>query len=80
MPSGADVDQWLPFSHIVLANFCRWTLDIFHGASPAHRQAYLDEHGSRLNRREQHEDIFRRLFNRCVLYTAPAPDSLLTAT
>jgi len=36
MPTGADVDQWLPFSHIVLADFKRWTLDIFHGVSPAH--------------------------------------------
>jgi len=25
LPSGADIDRWLPFSHIVLSNFKRWT-------------------------------------------------------
>src|SRR5665647_3022098 len=79
-PTGADIDQWLPWSHIVLSNFKRWTLDIFHGVSPAHLQAYLDEYCYRLNRRGQREDIFRRLLNRCVLYGAPAPYSLLTGT
>jgi len=80
LPSGADIDRWLPWSHIVLSNFKRWALDIFHGVSPAHLQAYLDEYCYRLNRREQREDIFRRLLNRCVLYGAPAPYSLLTGT
>ena len=80
MSTGADVDQWLPFSHIVLANFKRWTLDIFHGVSPAHLQAYLDEYCYRLNRRRQREDILRRLLNRCVLYGSPAPYSLPTGT
>jgi len=80
LSTGADIDQWLPWSHIVLSNFKRWTLDIFHGVSPAHLQAYLDEYCYRLNRREKREDIFRRLLNRCVLYGAPAPYSLLTGT
>jgi hypothetical protein len=40
---GGDIDAWLPFSHIVLSNFKRWAPDIFHGVSPAHLQAYLDE-------------------------------------
>jgi len=80
MSTGADVDEWLPFSHIVLSNFKRWTLDIFHGVSPKHLQAYLDEFCYRLNRREKREDIFRRLLNRCVLYGTPATYSLLTGT
>ena len=80
LPTGADIDQWLPWSHIVLSNFKRWTLDIFHGVSPAHLQAYLDEYCYRLNRREKREDIFRRLLNRCLLYGAPATYSLLTGT
>jgi transposase-like protein len=80
LSSGADVDEWLPLSHIVLANFKRWTLDVFHGVSPSHLQAYLDEFCYRLNRRGQREDIFRRLLNRCVLYSGPAPYSLLTGT
>jgi hypothetical protein len=70
LPAGADVDQWLPWSHIVhtcspTSSVC-WTPDVFHGVSPAHLQAYLDEYCDRLNR--------------CVLYTDPAPYSLLTAT
>ena len=76
LPSGADIDAWLPWSHIVLSNFKRWTLDIFHGVSPAHLQAYLDEFCYRLNRRSQRLDLFRRILNRCLLYTEPAPYSL----
>ena len=80
LPTGADIDQWLPWSHIVLSNFKRWTLDIFHGVSAGHLQAYLNEYCYRLNRREQRQDLFRRVLNRCVLYIAPAPYSLLKAT
>ena len=78
-PTGADIDQWLPWSHIVLSNFKRWTLDIFGGVSQKHLQAYLDEYCYRLNRRDQRQDLFRRVLNRCVLYTEPATYSLLTA-
>ena len=79
LPTGVDIDAWLPWSHIVLSNFKRWTLDIFGGVSQKHLQAYLDEYCYRLNRRDQRQDLFRRVLNRCVLYTAPAPYSLLTA-
>jgi len=65
-PRGLDIDRWLPWSHIVLCNFKRWTLHSFHGVSPGHLQAYLDKYCYRLNR--------------CVLYTDPAPYALLTAT
>ena len=75
-----EIGSWLPWSHIVLSNFKRWTLDIFHGVSPAHLQAYLDEYCYRLNRRQQRPDLFRRLLNRCLLYTAPTPYSMLKAT
>jgi len=80
MSTGADIDVWLPWSHIVLANFKRWTLDVFHGVSSKHLQAYLDEFCYRLNRRDEREDLFRRVLNRCLLYTGPAPYSLLTGT
>lgn len=80
LPAGVDIDEWLPWSHIVLSNFKRWTLDVFHGVSPAHLQAYLDEFCYRLNRREQRQDLFRRVLNRCLLYTGPATYALLTAT
>ena len=76
----SDIDAWLPWSHIVLANFKRWTLDIFHGVSPAHLQAYLDEFCYRLNRRDKRPDLFRRILDRCLLYTEPVTYSLLTAT
>ena len=78
LPTGPDIDAWLPWSHIVLSNFKRWTLDVFHGVSPAHLQAYLDEFCYRLNRRSQRLDLFRRLLNRCLLYTGPATYALLT--
>ena len=79
LASGDDIDEWLPWSHIVLANFKRWLLDIFHGVSPAHLQAYLDEFCYRLNRRGERLDLFRRVLNRCLLYTEPATYSLLIA-
>jgi transposase-like protein len=78
LPTGADIDAWLPFSHIVLSNFKRWTLDAFHGVSAAHLQAYLDEFCYRLNRRSQRHDLFRRILNRCLLYTQPVTYALLT--
>jgi len=56
----------------VLSNFKRWTLDIFHGVSPGHLQAYLDEYCYRLNRREQRKDLFRRVLKRCVLLHRPS--------
>jgi len=55
-------------------------LDIFHGVSPAHLRAYLDEYCYRLNRRQQRVDIFRRLLDRCLLDTAPATYAMLKAT
>lgn len=79
LATGADIDDWLPWSHIVLSNFKRWTLDAFHGVSPAHLQAYLDEFCYRLNRRGQRHDLFRRILNRCLLYTEPTTYALLTA-
>ena len=33
----------------------------------------------RLNRRAQRDDLFRRILNRCLLYTEPATYALLTA-
>lgn len=80
MKTGKDIDEWLPWSHIALSNFKRWTLDAFHGVSPEHLQAYMDEYCYRLNRRSQRLDLFRRIINRCVRYSTPTPYSLLTAT
>jgi len=60
LPTGADIDQWLPWLHIVPSNFERWALDVFQGVSPAHLQAYLDEFCYWLNRRDRREDPVRR--------------------
>jgi transposase-like protein len=79
LPSGGEIDAWLPFSHIVLSNFKRRTLDVFHRVSAAHLQAYLDEFCYRLSRRRE-GDLFRRILNRCLLYTEPATYALLTGT
>jgi hypothetical protein len=61
------------------AYFKRWTLDVFHGVSPRHLQSYLDEFCYRLNRRDARLDLFRRILNRCLLYTPPTTYSELIA-
>ena len=71
--------ELLPWAHIVISNFKRWQLDVFHGVSAAHLQSYLDEFCYRLNRRGQRLDLFRRILNRCVLHTPSTPYSQLIA-
>lgn len=66
-----SASELLPWAHIVISNFKRWRLDVFHGVSAAHLHSYLDEFYYRLNRRDQRLDLFRRILNRCVLYTPP---------
>jgi len=72
--------ELLPWTHIVISNFKRWQLDVFHGVSAAHLQSYLDEFSYRLNRRGQRLDLFRRILDRCVLYTPPTTYAQLIAT
>jgi len=69
--------ELLPWVHIVISNFKRWQLDVFHGVSAAHLQSYLDELCYRPNRRDARLDLFRRILNRCVLYTPPTTYSEL---
>jgi transposase-like protein len=71
--------ELLPRAHIVISNFKRWQLDVFRGVSAAHLQSYLDEFCYRLNRRDARDDLFRRILNRCVLYTPPTTYSQLIA-
>ena len=73
-----DAARNLPWAHMTISNFKRWVLDIFHGVSSKHLQSYLDEFCYRLNRRKQRTDLFRRLLNRCVLYTGPVTYAQLT--
>jgi len=69
----------LPWAHLMISNFKRWIVDIFHGVSAKHLQGYLDEFCYRLNRRWQRTDIFRRVLNRCARYTTPVSYAQLTA-
>lgn len=75
-----NASQILPWVHIIAGNFKRWVLDAFHGVSPKHLQAYLDEFCYRLNRRYQRTDLFRRILNRCSLYATPITYAELTAS
>jgi transposase-like protein len=70
----------LPWVHVIISNFKRWILDIFHGVSPKHLQVYLDEFCYRLNRRYHRLDLFRRILNRCVRYASPVTYAQVTAT
>lgn len=72
--------ELLPWVHVVIGNFKRWILDVFHGVSPKHLQSYLDEFCYRLNRRRVRTDLFRRVLNRCLLYTEPVTYAQLTAS
>lgn len=72
--------ELLPWVHVVISNFKRWILDVFHGVSPKHLQSYLDEFCYRLNRRHQRTDLFRRILNRCLRYTEPVTYAQLTAS
>ena len=40
--------ELLPWAHIVISNFKRWQLDVFHGVSAAHLRSCLDEFCYRL--------------------------------
>ena len=75
-----DASKFLPWVHITISNFKRWILDVFHGVSPKHIQAYLDEFCYRLNRRWQREDLFRRVLNRCSRFATPVTYAQLTAS
>jgi len=78
-PTPQAASELLPWSHIAISNFKRWQLDVFHGVSPQHLQSYLDEFCYRLNRRGERLDLFRRILDRCVLYTPPTTYAQLIA-
>jgi len=80
LDSPEDASKVLPWVHIIISNFKRWILDTFHGISPKHLQAYLDEFCYRLNRRWHRSDLFRRILNRCLRFTAPVTYQQLIAS
>ncbi len=77
---GSKAHELLPQVHLVISNFKRWILDVFHGVSAKHLQSYLDEFCYRLNRRYARTYLFRRVLNRCARFTGPVTYAELTAT
>ncbi|MHB1412779.1 MAG: IS1595 family transposase [Thermoleophilia bacterium] len=80
MEGAENPAELLPWTHIVISNFKRWILDVFHGVSAKHLQSYLDEFCYRFNRRAQRTDLFRRVLNRCARFTEPVTYAQLTAS
>ena len=72
--------ELLPWVHVVISNFKRWILDLFHGVSPKHLQSCLDEFCHRLNRHRLRTDLFRSILRSCVRYTEPLTYAQLTAS
>jgi transposase-like protein len=58
-PSVAE--EWLPMIHLVFSNLKSWLLGTYHGVSPQHLQAYLNEFAFRFNRRFYPFNAFRSL-------------------
>lgn len=56
-----DVDLALPKAHIVFSNLKTWLRGTFHGVSPKHLQAYLNEFVFRFNRRKTPMAAFQTL-------------------
>lgn len=62
-----EVDHWLPWVHVVIANLKRFLLGTFHGAVRRERlQEYIDEFVYRFNRRFWEEQIPNRLLSLCA--------------
>jgi len=75
MSTGADVEEWPPWSRSALCSFRRRTLGVFHGVGARRLRARLDELRYRRSRREKREDLFRRLLERCLLHGAALPSA-----
>ncbi|HUK99660.1 MAG TPA: IS1595 family transposase [Nitrospirota bacterium] len=59
--SAPDEDKPLPKAHIVFSNLKTWLKGTFHGVSPKHLQAYLNEYVFRFNRRQTPMAAFQTL-------------------
>ena len=62
MPS--DAGNVLPLVHLQFNNFKSWLNGTFHGVSPKHLPAYLQEWNYRFNRRSLISDLFRYVMRR----------------
>jgi transposase-like protein len=58
--------EFLKWIHTVIANAKAYIMGTYHGLSPKHLQAYLDEFCFRFNRRFKPEELFSRTLAACV--------------
>ena len=70
------MDSWLPMVSTVAANLKSWLAGTFHGVSPQHLQAYLDEFTFRFNRRFHRAVSFRTLLGLGSIHVGPTYRSL----
>ena len=69
-------EDHLPIIHLVFANLKTWIIDIHHGVSRQHLQAYLNEFTFRFNRRFSPFNAFRSLLGIAGDVRAPTFDEL----
>jgi transposase-like protein len=63
---GSNHHTALKWVHILASNAKAFLLGTYHGVTPKHLQAYLDEFCYRFNRRKWPEQLFDRLLKACV--------------
>ena len=69
-------EEFLPISHLVIANLKTWLAGTHHGVSARHLQAYLNEFTFRFNRRFYPFNAFRSLLGLAGSARAPTYDEL----
>ena len=72
-------ETFLPIIHLVFSNLKTWLRGIYHGVSPQHLQAYLNEFTFRFNRRFYPCNAFRSLLGIAGDVTAPTYAELYAA-
>jgi hypothetical protein len=77
-PSVAE--DFLPISHLIFSNLKSWLRGCYHGVSPQHLQAYLNEFKFRFNRRFYPFNAFRSLLGISGQAVAPTYDGLYTGS
>ena len=71
-------DGWPAYGKLASLGYVHEPL-VVGGADASELFPWVHKFCYRLNRRSQRQDLFRRILNRCLLYTGPATYALLTA-
>ena len=74
------LDKYLPMIHIVFSNLKAWLLGTFHGVSPKHLPAYLNEFVFRFNRRFYPMSAFNSVLGIGMQVEGPSYDGLYKGT